>query len=183
MWSNQDRELVHPIIEADDIEQEVALLHLQGKRASRKIVEKRLAAEMDSTPLYAGDEGTSPWRDSPVPSPQVIQRLTSWTLFQALDVQFIVWEFLESPDDHFDSTLRALRKRGVIPSAKARSKRRGNLGRTLVHALPASFDELVEVVQENHKTKRPQATVRQFLRRNIRGGAIHELQGVYYVAG
>lgn len=184
-YSDRDmvnEQLLYPRVDAEDVKQEMDLRRWQGLRASRRVIEQRMIAETGMTPLYVGENGSSPWdAGDAIPSPMAVQRIVDWALSQTGDIQSLIWKFLDAPSQKLEPTLHALRARGVIhETRKERAEREVTLGSLLLRALPATFDQLVSVVQHTQSSKRPQATVRQFIRRNERRGMIHQREGVYH---
>lgn len=177
--SGSDERLIYPRIDSEDVKQECDLRQWQGLRTSQRVVERRMAAQTGMVPLYMGESGSSPWGEEEVPSPAVVTRLMDWALTQTTEVQALIWQFLDSPSRRLQPTIVALREQGIIQE-RPRTDRHVSLGSLLLRSLPATFEELVEVVQSNHSAKRPQATVRQFIRRSTRTGMIREEQGVYH---
>lgn len=179
---NLDERLLYPRVDAEDVRQEVDLRKWQGLRVSRRVIEQRMTAETGMIPLYVGEGGSSPWDDGEaIPSPMTVQRLVEWALTQTGEIQSLIWVFLDSPSKRLEPTIHALRASGAIAeTSQERVERKVTLGNLLLRSLPATFEQLVAVVQRNQSSKRPQATVRQFIRRNERRGMIHQCEGVYH---
>ena len=149
-----------PTVDAGDIEQEAALLRLQGITPSKLILRKRL---QPTELTFSGDLiDASPLNFARViPSQETLESIIDWARPQAAPVQDLIWQFLEDPEANLESTLKKLK----LTPAKASSST--PLATILMNALPATKEDLSQLVaQVSPTTKRPEATVRQFIRRH-----------------
>ena len=162
----------------EDLLQEAALLRLLGV-ANPSL---RVIARKHSQPVPAYDvlpEGTSPWGQSAVSDPVVTLRLIDWAFEQSPEIEGLIFGFLEEPTNQgLTELLFDLECRGV-PIYQISFTPELSVTDLILRSLPATKDELYELVQREHTTRRPAATVRQILRRLQKSGIIC-LQGDYY---
>lgn len=175
--------------ERDDIEQEAALYHhLTGRRANKRIIALRL--QKQQIPVY-GDMDLS----GAVPLAEIEEtKAPDYVYDQLLDWMFnidkppvysLLYGFFEAPQELLEYTLRELARMGYItPDGLAQPKaQRVTLSDMMFKALPTTQDSLVKLVAlHSPQTARPEATVRQWLRRNTRKGTIYleESQELYH---
>lgn len=168
-------------MELDDLKQEAALLRLQGKTPNMGLLKKRMAHEMDTF-----DEmpmGASLIFDEPEYDFSVTEQLVSWALDQSLEIADHVFEFLEDPsDEDLPPLLNFLKKAGVqIHQVKKQTQ---SSAQVLINALkvrPHDPGELVQIIQSINPSKRPEALVRQFIRRYQRSGQIEVIEDLVYL--
>lgn len=103
-------------------------------------------------------------------------QLADWVVEQNQRVQEVVWNYLEGEED-------ALETLGLLLGKRTRTviKREEPLSHMIARSLPASHEELKAMAVQYHPSKRPEAALRQFLRRAIKEGKIHydERTGIY----
>ncbi len=167
-----------PYLSREDIDQEMELLKLTGvARPSRFIVTQRLVSRKSTLPLAdMPDTATSPWACHHTTPPETVEELIDWTLTKASDVQDLIWDFLEDPELEFDRTFKTLETLGYITSIKHPKPAGTSISQIILNALPATKEELIELVQAiSPETDRPAATVRQNLRRLTKSNKIRVL--------
>ena len=148
-----------PQVDREDVEQEAALLRLQGITPNKAILAKRLQPHELT---FSGDLEEALPLISPriIPSTDTIEAIVDWALTQSSSVQSTIWDFFQDPEDRIDATLKALHLQETYINKKI------PMTKLLLQALPCTKEALVEVVvQASPNTKRPEASVRQFLRR------------------
>lgn len=157
-------------VDSDDIDQEIALLELQGIKVNRRIVRMRMMQRTEA--LFQGEPGliVQAIDTRPMPSDETVDQLIAWAIQQSAAVSRLVLDFLAEPDeDRLEEVVQFLRAAGLAQgSTKAP---RGNLTETMMHYIaekPRSKEDLYAYARTMHNTKRPEATVRQFLRRAVR---------------
>ena len=103
-------------------------------------------------------------------------QLADWVVEQNQRVQEVVWEFLEGDDDALELLGELLGKRTRVVI-----RREEPLSHMVLRSLPASHEELKAMAVAFHPSKRPEAALRQFLRRAEKEGKIHydERTGIY----
>ena len=162
-------------IDRDDIDQEMALLRLMGLKPNRRIVTAKLSLNAEA--LFQGDPGNiaSTIVNRSLPPVEVVQRLIEWSIDQSDDIGKLILDFLAEPDDdRLDEVIDQLKSTGII-RGKVVSSGRGLLSETLTIYLserPRSKDELYEYARVIHSAKRPEAAVRQYLRRALKQGQL-----------
>lgn len=178
--------LIRPAVEKEDIDQEIELLKLEGKVPSRAVLYKKFSRYegvlFDS--IGSPDlSGQPPWASAQYSSLETINRIVDWSLVQSDMVQSLVLEFLDS-EIEVDEVITILVKEGVITKPKKYPKLPTI---TLTDEILALFSErreihiydLYEMAREfNSSSKRPEAAVRQIIRRLVRSGVITK-EGAY----
>jgi hypothetical protein len=182
-------------VDRDDIEQEAAIFEWQtGKRANRALIARNLANDEPAS-TFAGDPSAiaSPLPvGMAIPDPKVINQLVEWSLAQSVKIREAILEFLEEPgDDSLNSTLALLIDEGIIAAITPEKpvKKAGFID-ALMRLLQTdhrdySSTELYDWARTVHLAKRPEATVRQAMRRLIeQGKVVKTSQQTYrYVGG
>lgn len=163
-----------PLLLNEDLRQEQALAQLQGKHGPSARW-NRPAKEVGYG-LSCPANATAFWGNSEAPSEAVIDKLVAWTTQQSATVQLAVQEYLEDPRDEALNQILLLINQAV-PEKEADSK--PNFAQLVIRALPATKDQLIQMAFREHLAKRPEATVRQVLRRLSRAGQIVEVNGRY----
>lgn len=173
---------VHPlqfaVVDEDDVRQEAELLRLLGKVPNKRIIRSRLQGQQRS--LLSGElpEESIPigfLTQTPTPSDETIEALVDWALTQVAPVQEAFFTFLEDPETHLLETLQLLRKYEVLQSQNVQPTKSVSLSSIFTSALPATKEQLYELARSiQDRTERPEATVRQWLRRNLRNGLLEQ---------
>lgn len=171
-----------PIL-SDDIDQELWILQQEGKNPKRSLIRKRLESKVVEgifSDLPGNISVRLPWVDYRPISLESIELLIEWSLYQVKEVQQVIWRFLENPEDQLQSTLESLKELGIIEDLP-KPKPQVTIKDLILKSLPATFDELVQlVVMVSPNTRRPEATIRQFIRRHQRLGTIKVKHGKIY---
>lgn len=160
-----------PVVDRDDINQEAALLELQGIKPSRRLLALRMrereltfSGDIDCQPLPTLAPG--------LPDPEVIEALIDWTLDQVDEVQAQMFEFLEDPEERFEETAEFLLRIHLIQPLATPAKAASNAD-LFRNALPAAKEDLYTLARLHlTTTRRPEATVRQWLRRSLEAGLV-----------
>lgn len=160
------------VVESADIDQEVALLQLQGIKVSRRIVRLRLA--QDTQLVFQGDPGSiaQPIDVRQLPPREVIERLIEWAIEQSNELSREVLDFLAEPDE---DRLTSIIKKLPPPAETPEKRNPGTLSHTLTLYLekaPRTKEELYSYTRTLHQAARPEAAVRQYLRRAERAGEL-----------
>jgi len=144
----------------------------------RILEEKSRFLSLDSLPPSVAERGVPLfYQEQPVPNLEAVEELVRWALKQTEMIQEVIWAFLDDPDGMLETTLEKL---GLEEKEATRDERKPISSTQLVRdSLPATYDELLILVQANTFNKRPAATVRQILRRLTRTGEIELVEGVY----
>lgn len=167
-----------PPVSSDDLEQEAALLRLQGvQNPSKRLIHKRLSrAEgiFSEIPL-----GSAPlWSEEPVPDRNVTEALVDWALQQSDEISDIVFNFLDHPEDQdLDEVIASLKTLGVEIYSFKRKKQSTprSLTQIIIAELkkhPQTTQALYELARNIQPTRRPEAAVRQILRRLDKSGEV-----------
>jgi hypothetical protein len=179
-----DRLVLTPTqVEQDDVKAEAVLRELEtGKKQSLRIIFNELASS-DRT-LYFGtyhktlDQAQLPWADDNRCSINVINRLVDWTLRQEPRTRVVVFSFLEAEDKEsmLPSVFKELGLVGntaVDVSPKGKGNKKMSMSSMMMKSLPATKEELIVMIQRvSPETKRPAATVRQWIREKTRSNKI-----------
>jgi hypothetical protein len=170
-------------VDQDDIDQEIALLELQGITVNRRIVRMRMMQRTEG--LFQGEPGliAQPMEVRSLPSDETVDDLLDWAIEQSAEITRLVLDFLAEPDDdRLENVVQQLSAAGLIKGSTKGP--RGNLTETMLHYIaekPRSKEDLYAYARTMHNTRRPEATVRQFLRRAVRSNQLAEIDGLYHV--
>lgn len=166
-----------PGIDHQDVLQEAELLRLQGKIPNLRIIRKRLSRGVliyDQPP-----EDAQPFQESSY-DPEVTDALIDWALQQTEKIQERIFLFLEEPKHEAVPSLLIFLRRQNIPLNLVDSAPTGSLSKLLMRTLqkPQTLETLYEIARSSHTAERPEAAVRQFIRRAKKEGKILEEQGL-----
>lgn len=167
------------MVDQDDVVQEYYLAKLKDpeKTISAKVIKLYLSTK-EFGPVV--DEDLSEMVVADFGPLSVTEQLWSWALSQKEEVRDVVREFLKDPEAKLGWAVNELMGLGVEfrgelePTKKKSTKRRPRYSavlRSQLQSRPTTFDELVEVLQP-FGIRRPQATVRAFLRREKKKGLL-----------
>jgi len=169
-------------VDREDVAQEIELAKLMGvARPSARLIRLSLEAEANTSMSFSGDPGSmaTPVTGSrPIASPEVLERLMEWVETQPVDIAAEVLRFLGgNVDDELalDHLMKYLGRRGVITDNSPKPRHQPSLAGLLFEycRTPRTRQELYDYARAiGHTAKRPEASVRQFLRRYTRTGAI-----------
>lgn len=154
-------------VSKDDIEQEAALLRLMGKTPNKALIYKRLSRQeaiFDEVPVGA----SLLWDDDPHTDPAVTEALVDWALQQTDAVAGLIFEFLEEPtDEAMAEVLKNLKAQGVeiFQPDTHKEKSLTQVILDLLKTRPHTIQELYDVSRSIQPSNRPEAAVRQILRR------------------
>lgn len=177
------------IVEHEDILQEIELLKLSGvEKPSYWVVKRSLSADrvlyfydpsFEMTPAFQ-----EPSKNSKV---SAIYELLDWAQEMSEEVQEVVYSFLEDPDNTLEITILRLSELGFIaPRTKREKRKRGSAQKTSISdilrkSLPMTKDEMITLVQEvSPQTRRPAATVRQFIRKETLANKLIQVEQEYH---
>lgn len=176
-------------VDREDIDQEAAIFEWEtGKRANRALIAKHLANQ-DPAATFSGDPTTVAWAlptGLNLPNPRVIQKLVDWSLEQSDRIRSVMLDFLDEPsEESLVSTLAILMDEGIIQSAIPPKAEKASFADAIVRLLTTdrriySSQELYAWARGIHSAKRPEATVRQALRRLISLGKVTKLGDSQY---
>lgn len=193
--------LIPPIIEYDDIKQEVELLKLQGhERVNRRFVRQRLLAKqreflfwdelMDLEGIVNLRVLMSGGSREAVLSPDQYSHIMTWAAEKGDEILDRVGDFLEEPSEEaLVELLSFLTATGVIqpvtkhilPERSAPDPLPGHHATSLTSLFLRAFkqqdqeisvDYFYQVARQEHQSKRPEAATRQILRRLTRDGTL-----------
>lgn len=157
-----------PVVDIEDVRQQAELLKLTGvTHVSYGLLRRRMQPREQ---IFQGDVDALPLPGTPpLPDPDVIETLLEWTLAQVSEVQAQMFAFLEDPDTEFDETVEFLVSAQILQSPKRHSHGRElSTAALFLAALPATKLELYAYARSIlTSTRRPEATVRQWLRRSL----------------
>lgn len=175
-------QLSPPSIPDEDLDQEKELLHLEGKEMiSRQVLKKKWMSRNPEPSFHTLSESTS-FENPFVPSVsyEAISKLLDWSMTQPEKIRELIWEFLDDPEKHLETTLQLLKEMGVVKRKRPRITHHANIKELILRNLPSTKDQLIDLVsQASPNTKRPAATVRQFIRRHQSRGQLHIDQDGY----
>lgn len=174
--------LTVPPLYRDDILQEAELLKLEGKTPSLRLLRKR--AEAYEALLFADylPSGATEiiWEGPQLPDFEVVEAIVNWAMEQAEATREKVLTFLEDPTEEGLKTL--------LPQIQLQAPQKikgGSLAQAILRLLstrPHTKQELYEYARSEHQAKRPEATIRQLVRRLTREGKIQEVSHDTYSA-
>ena len=179
--------LVTPTIYKEDLDQEVELLKLLGKTPNRSIIIKKMlryeAYLTDFQSPVAWD--TTPWSQSSDVSLESIQQITEWALTQSDQITVLIFEFLDGTVE-LSTVLKTLKASGLVSriAKEYYYESRVTLTDQMLDRLqsPATIEELYSLARNFLDSKRPEAAVRQILRRFISKGIIEKVDNVYSIS-
>lgn len=171
-----------PEVSAEDVEQEYQLLMLEYQNnplrgtetPSRDIIRKRLQGRMSESlvgevPIHAQaiDMGGG---DETQRRVEASIKLVEWSFSQEKEAQNIIIAFLEDPSEHMLTiTINRLVRLGYIDTVTYTPEAPASLADLLRRQLEQNgimaFADLYEIARNQHVSKRPNAAVRQTLRR------------------
>lgn len=187
--SQYDFQILKPSLPQDDINQEIELLKLEGiQNPSRDVIRKQHESQArsflvddfnyhpSSIPLFSEQEHSASGRLD------AIERLVEWAAKQSDEIQQALYAFLEDPTPgNYRIIFRLLQKTGLLHNQSAslapRKEKKLTMAEMIRRALrlqERSKDELYQLARQNLITKRPEATVRQTLRRMLKANEILE---------
>lgn len=180
----EDTTPIKPYVDHEDVEQEYQLLMLEYQNnplqgtdtPSRDIIRKRLQGRMSESlvgeiPIHATalDPGAGDEMERRV---EAAAQLVEWSFSQPEEAQNIIIAFLEDPTEHMLTiTINRLVKKGYIEQPEEPSDDRPTasladlLRRQIEQAGTITLQELYELARVQHVSKRPNAAVRQTVRR------------------
>lgn len=167
------------MLDPEDLKQEAELLRLQGITPRMSLLRKRMLHQeetFDEVPF-----GSSSLWEEPGYDQSVTEKLVTWALSQSLDIADRILLFLEQPEEQeLPSLFRFLRKAGVtLHESKPTTQSSSQILLSALKVRPHDPDELVQIVRSLNPSKRPEALVRQFLRRYQKSGIIKVEDKVY----
>lgn len=156
----------------DDLQQQAELLRLEGKTPNMGILRKRMLHQeetFDDVPFGAQGLWEEPGYDH-----SVTEKLVDWALAQSLEIADRIFEFLEEPtEEDLPKLISFLGKSGVtIHKASAPKISSASILLKALAIRPQEPEELVKIIRSLNPSKRPEALVRQFLRRYQKSGVI-----------
>lgn len=183
MGPDEQEPLLLPEVDLEDLKQESELLKLQGKQVRLEILRRRASrheALLFSTwvpstarALFSGTDSRSPEEILYPPEPPYIERIIQWTQGLSEDFQKRITEFLENPDEEqLQSLLNELSSLGLLISLQEEEESPSTLASWILRTLAKAGHEgilltsLYEAARTIHLSRRPEAAVRQWLRRN-----------------
>jgi hypothetical protein len=169
------------MLDPEDVKQEAALLRLQGKNPKLSLLRKRMDHQegtFDEVPFGA----SSLWED-PGYDQSVTDRLVEWALSQSLDIADRIFEFLEAPsDEDLPPLFKYLVRSGItLYQPKSSTQSSAQILLSALRVRPHDPDELVQIIRSLYPSKRPEALVRQFLRRYQKSGILRVVEDKVYL--
>lgn len=188
-------QFIIPSVSKSDVDQQMALLVLEGIiNPSRSVVIRQLKYQDRAflTDFDGHEEITQLWHEPNHSEAQLqaIEQIVRWASKQSDQVRIEVFKFLDDPSfKNLQETLDQLYNLGIIKKKSSRNPNRSNhqssLTDMILHSLefPQPLEELMELGRMNSTSRRPEAAVRQALRRLKRKGTIIETSpGIYVLA-
>jgi len=167
-----------PLHTKEDLAQETALATLEGRRPPSRY--HRVSSSQKSREYGYGllpeDSAVSVFCPTP-PDPHVIETIIQWTMAQSRNIAVKVLNYLENPDDTLLQNIREMVDCKVEIQAYGRST--STLTDLILRALPASPEQLYALARQEHRSRRPEAAVRQTLRNLQRRKVITCTEGVW----
>lgn len=183
MENQEPRYYFLPLPDREDVEQEMALQRLLGKepkRPPRSVVYGREMSYGLITP-----DGVPPLDTGSSVNMEALETLMEWLQTQSDQIQVAVLAFLADPENTRRwKTVARLINIVEIPQPSPEEKRRSqSLVGLILRVLPANIDDLYQMARQQHPSRRPEAAVRQILRRLTREQKVVKRGDLYYVAG
>lgn len=174
-------ELLIPQPSLQDLHQEAELLRLQGVTPNMSILRRKMSRSDAS--LFGDDLPITAtpidWEVSPIPSQETLLAIAEWAIDQDDEVQGILFPFLEEPTQMgLDYVLGELERMKVIPKQrKHKGARSVSLASVIFSFIedagrPVRPEELFDLARGFRLARRPEATVRQILRRYTAEGKL-----------
>lgn len=165
----------------DDVDQ-LARIHEweTGKKPSRKIIRQKLIIQNREMTFGVMDEGLEmqPFGGTII-NLEAIDELIEWSYEQSEEVQLLIFSFLDGETTYLHTYKQLLQLKLLNIKTQVKQKKM-TVAQIITRALPETKDGLIQLVQQvSPNTKRPAATVRQWLRRNTRTNKV-VLEGEYY---
>jgi len=174
--------ILPPAIEDADVNQEAELLRLMGKRPNKAIIRAKLSYKHRRELLFSDDaKDAQPAFLTPIISADVFEAITDWALAQNTLIAERIFDFLEDPsEDLLKDLLKQLRQAGLVQEvAKApKTSTNNSLTQLVLRSLSTGaqpIEELYELARVSINSQRPEAALRQLLRRLVRSGQIIDL--------
>lgn len=169
------------MLDPDDVNQEAALLRLQGKNPRLSLLRKRMSHEEDTF-----DEvpfGSAPLWEDPGYDQSVTDQLVEWALSQSLDIADRIFEFLEQPsDEDLPPLFKYLVRSGItLHQPKSSAQSSAQILLSALRVRPHDPGELAQIIRSLYPSKRPEALVRQFLRRYQKSGILRVEEDKVYM--
>ncbi len=174
--SNEELYLVSPPILKDDVDQEMELLRLEGKVPNRSIILKKMlrydALLYDfSNPAIDSCDVLWPGNSESQANLEAIEILVDWALTQSDQISKLIFDFL-SDDITIDDVMKELKDHRIVRSTKTSEYQpRTTLTEVILNHLDEhemSIYSLYDLGRNFlHNSRRPEAAVRQILRRLI----------------
>lgn len=171
-----------PDYDEEDLQQEAALLRLEGIKPSMTLLRKK--AKIYTEYLFSGDVPlATPLFRSPTPPLDVIEALILWASQQDPEVNRLIINFLDDPGEEvLNQTLKELSRRGLLAKSTMPTTCEMSLSKLIFEFLetPREIEEIYEFVRSiGHVSKRPEAAVRQILRRFVQKGDVVKTEAGY----
>lgn len=185
---NLEYDLLIPAVLEEDINQEAELLRLSGKTPSKKLL--RLKASVFREVLFADQlpgSATPLFEGVLIPPQGVIEQIVEWAVIQSEEVQSMIYRFLEEPSEEgLAEILSELRLQGVLlpPMDSKPPGKPMPFSQLLLYLLdkngPMTLDQIYTLAREHMLSRRPEAAVRQLLRRYISEGKVEKVNDDLY---
>lgn len=162
-------------VDREDVEQEAQIWEFThpGKRARRSLVRKALESR-EPAATFQGDPtriGRPLWDNTPeIPNPAAIARIREWAQGKSVLLQQAIEDYLrEDTDEKLETIKKLLIREGVKQDRNHTAPRmvtfHSGLMRILSDGKPHNMTELYAWARSFHQARRPEATLRQALRR------------------
>lgn len=186
---DQSQELLMTEVPEDDILQELELLKLQGiPKASRYIVERKL--KYQNREYFFDDHSLlnieGPAFAPPTFSAEVYDRLVDWALSQSPEIARLILEFLDEPsEEYLKQVLKILKKSELLAIDYETPSQSITLTQKILDFIEEQAVIVIEDLYEMariflYDSRRPEAAVRQVIRRLTTQGQIEQIEkGVY----
>ncbi len=146
-------------MDAEDIEQENKLREIEGKR---KVSKRRNRVIRLGYGLVVPKGAHLLWKTNPI-NLEAIEQISAWLLHRESKIQLAVLDYLDDPDqEQFVAVLSLIDRR-----FHHRLPKKITLMELILNSLPSTYEDLVVMAKREHRSKRPEAAVRQNLRNLI----------------
>lgn len=179
---HDDTELLVPPIYQEDLQQEAALLKLMGKEPSMAILLKKHQTFQEYLFDQPAENAIPLSWGRVIPPEETLEQLILWAMDQSEKVQQLVFQLLEHPNEKtLKFVMKKLTLEGVILHEAEPVKELSftQMVLNLLEKDPRSLEDLYEFARNTITSRRPEAAVRQIIRRLIKENQLEEVNGLY----
>lgn len=160
---------------SEDLEQEILIAKWEGRVKYRPPYTAKFGRELGYG--QRAPDNASPFFPPHEYNPEAVETLLEWMFDQSDQIQVAVLAYLSDPSERrFKTVLRLIDR----ATEEVRPRQSNTLVDLVVRVLPATLEDLYKMARREHQAKRPEAAVRQLLRRLTAEGRIVKKGELYY---